>query len=668
MNHTVFHVQNSIDIYQKRNNIKFELSVHSDKDIDMNVSYLEKEVSFQLRDCFFDPRNDKNGSISKNQIKKILFAYLRYQNEEKVIQFLSQVISSYWGGNLKSVIFKLAELNGIFPQKDVVIKSMQESISSASSYSLKKIQEEISLLFIDWFFEDQSSAFHFKVFEIYSQICKNINSSGSLKNSTQTRQLSFKTISDMFMNLVFAQSKNCNQHTIQSIIQFITTKKQQINEILCNNFKSELNSATFKQQIEIISHLNQLTESKFLFQDLINSTFNIALDMLINLKDLHVILEYHKQSYDQISKNELLKQQYALGLKNSLENQSYQINLTFVIHQLIQKNDIQMFKNVSQFLLANIDAIEKFEISYRHFLIKRLQLAEGENEGNFFDMLCKIIGSNKISHITQIVSDLKKEKDKMWVRDKNVTVLLINKQNATFQQMTSQLQRQNIPQINEIQKIITNILSTLKQNMSKKQFLLTNDLIVKVQIQFADKNYIVQLSLDQYSLLFQFLKKNQIKKEELKKISSMSEDDFQLNLQSLLNQSFDGQNLLLINNDDVQFNLKFGNNNQEYDFSIEYHIKFLIGYFHKSSQKESKKVALSFEENPGQKKYIIEAGIVKMAKQLMSFDKNVIFQKTLEYLKDKIQLDFTNFDTALEGLIKKQYIEDKGQNQYKYIP
>ncbi|KAL4480478.1 hypothetical protein ABPG74_020994 [Tetrahymena malaccensis] len=668
MNHTVFHVQNSADIYQKKNNIKFELSIHSDKDIEMNVSYLEKEVSFQLRDCFFDPRNDKNGSISKNQIKKILSAYLRYQNEDKVIQFLSQLISSQWGGNLKNIIFKLAELNGIFPQKDVVIKSIQESISSVSTYSLKKIQEEISLLFIDWFFEDQATAFHFKVFEIYSQICKNIGSTESLKNQTQTRQLSFKIVSDMFMNLVFAQSKNCNQHIIYSIIQFITSKKQQIIEILSNNFKSELNSSTFKQQIEIISQLSQLSESKFLFQDLISSTFNIALEMLINLKDVHVILEYHKQSYDQISKNELLKQQYAFGLKKSLENDNYQINLTFLIHQLIQKNDTQMFKNISQFLLANIDAIEKFEISYRHFLIKRLQLGEGENEVNFFEMLCKIIGSNKISHITQIVSDLKKEKDKMWVRDKNVSVLLINKQNATFQQITNQLQRQNIPQISEIQKIITNILNSLKQNMSKKQFLLTNDIIVKVQIQFADKSYFVQLSLDQYSLLCQFLKKNQIKKEELKKASQMNDDDFKLNLESLVNQSIDGQNLLLIKDDDVQFNLKFGNNNEEYDLCMDYNVKYLIGYFHKSSQKEIKKIALSFEDNPGQKKYIIEAGIVKMAKQLMSFDKNVIFQKTLEYLKDKIQLDFTNFDTALEGLIKKQYIEDKGQNQYKYIP
>ncbi|EAR95304.2 cullin protein neddylation domain protein (macronuclear) [Tetrahymena thermophila SB210] len=668
MNHTVFHVQNSADIYQKKNNIKFELSIHSDKDIDMNLQYLEQEVSFQLRDCFFDPRNDKSGSISKNQIKKILFAYLRYQNDEKVIQFLSSVISSQWGGNLKSVVFKLAELNGIFPQKDIVIKSIQESISSVSSYSLKKISEEISLFFIDWFFEDQTSAFHFQVFEIYSQICKNINSADSLKNSTQTRQLSFKILSNMLTNLVLAQSKNYNQYIVQHIIQFITSKKQQIIEIFCNNFKSDLNSATFKQQIEVISHLNQLTESQFIFQDLINSTFNIAFDMLINLKDVHVILEYHKQSYEQISKNELLKQQYALGLRNSLENQNYQINLAFVIHQLIQNNDIQMFKNISSFLLANIDVIEKFEISYRHFLIKRLQLGEGENEANFFDILCKIIGSNKISHITQIVSDLKKEKDKMWVRDKNVSILLINKQNATFQQIINQFQRQNIPQISEIQKIITNIFTTLKQSMSKKQFLLTNDIIVKVQIQFSDKNYVVQLSLDQYSLLSQFQKKNQIKKDELKKVSSLNDEDFQLNLQSLINSSFNGQNLLLVKDDDIQFNLKFGNNNQEYDFSMECNVKYLIGHFHKSSQKENKKIAISFEENPGQKKYIIEAGIVKMAKQLMSFDKNVIFQKTLDYLRDKIQLDFTNFDTALEGLIKKQYIEDKGQNQYKYIP
>lgn len=50
---------------------------------------------------------------------------------------------------------------------------------------------------------------------------------------------------------------------------------------------------------------------------------------------------------------------------------------------------------------------------------------------------------------------------------------------------------------------------------------------------------------------------------------------------------------------------------------------------------------------------------MKIAKDLRKFDKNLIFEKSLEYLKGKTQFDFIKFDTALSGLIKKQYIEEK---------
>lgn len=50
--------------------------------------------------------------------------------------------------------------------------------------------------------------------------------------------------------------------------------------------------------------------------------------------------------------------------------------------------------------------------------------------------------------------------------------------------------------------------------------------------------------------------------------------------------------------------------------------------------------------------------MLKMAKQLRSFDKNQLFESSLKYLKGKSSLDFATFEAAVDNLISKLYIYD----------
>lgn len=49
---------------------------------------------------------------------------------------------------------------------------------------------------------------------------------------------------------------------------------------------------------------------------------------------------------------------------------------------------------------------------------------------------------------------------------------------------------------------------------------------------------------------------------------------------------------------------------------------------------------------------------MKTAKQLGTFEKAQLFEKSLQYLKGKSLLDFSAFDAAIASLVQKTYLKD----------